>query len=734
MPHPGRLRNLPSVHPFVVNAGRLHVHLYRPGRNEVAGLHPRMCTPLGDTLFMEQAPSWNAWNNATVCTEELKIAGYTRSIAAASEDLFPVKAVLGCVQDLARATNMPNVLEDFVFYCSLFFWLNVRGRFFARTPSSYAEFSEQRPPFIYLFFYQQDMASAHSTKQNSNWARNIEGCERDLAGRLSFADFMHVAMVRYTTKHRDIGNFISHTLRKNFWMMMHSRGFGRMLIHELAEQFKAAADMAGAPQSIEFKIVHLRAGDPLWVRKECARKNVAVPGFWTHILLHPRMEIVPRWVATVPNRAYRLCLVRACLGYFLPPQEFSTLRQKLIPFIRQIARAPELAQCVAVKYGNVDPVHARISLTAVRMRYCFFVRNAFTYLVPPLHMLPHWRLSNHDETFVDEEIAMQLFRTCRAPTRMLREFVEPPWPPGGVDVDTQLARKYFVLRNAHRLGEEEAWFVVGKPAWHELSRSIEALRAAARERLRLIVRNLPAQMATVVGHALKEWDGGSELTVPATLSLPPIIHDALDIVLRLQCAHVAVPLPNGAMWHKGLDCDVSERKDPGLAVLDALADSIARTVGMEMRSKSRVASLDQMVPGADVLSDRHVAALRALQVCPSVAAPLKRKLATLEAHALERQSSMLTSPFREVYHTFHCALRDFGRIPSDMVQQTFVYLAQHMVPQPMEEANRMLSLVVQDYPELRTSLQADVNLHHEPGSWLLRLPYVVRWCKYQRRH
>ena len=81
-----------------------------------------------------------------------------------------------------------------------------------------------------------------------------------------------------------------------------------------------------------------------------------------------------------------------------------------------------------------------------------------------------------------------------------------------------------------------------------------------------------------------------------------------------------------------------------------------------------------------------------------------------------------------------CALRDFGRIPSDMVQHSFVFLAQHMVPQPMEEINRMLTLVVQDYPELRTPLQADVNLHHEPGSWLLRLPYVVRWCKHQRRH
>ena len=140
--HPGRLRNLPSVHPFVVNAGRLHVHLYRPGRAEVAGLHPRMCTPLGDTLFLEHAPSWGAWNNAALCTEELRVVGYTRSASAAPEDLFTDEAVLQCVHDLARATNMPNVLEDFVFFSSLFFWLNVRGRFFARTPATYAAFSQ----------------------------------------------------------------------------------------------------------------------------------------------------------------------------------------------------------------------------------------------------------------------------------------------------------------------------------------------------------------------------------------------------------------------------------------------------------------------------------------------------------------------------------------------------------------------------------------------------------------
>lgn len=721
-PRPGRLHPPPAAHPFVVDAGSSPVPLFRPGPDDVAGLQPHMCTPLGVELELEASPTWEAWTDADVCARELQVRHYSRVVSAAPAALFPAPRVLRAVQELATVSHMPNVMEDFVFYSALFFWLDARGRFFARTPDVYEAFSEQAPPFTYLFFYHHDTRSSHRPAEGSAWAGALRDSDRVLAERLSFTDFMHVALVRYTTQHRDIHNFISHTLHKNFWMMMHSRGFGRMHVRDLGALFAAAANVAGSPLAIHFKPVHLRAGDPLFVRKEVTRKGVAVPGFWTHVLLHPRLALVPDWVAAEPDRAYRLCLLRACLAYILPPQEFVALRQKLKDALRRDTEPASLARCDTVGYGDVDAVHAPRALTAVRLRYCFFVRKAFAYLVPPLHLLPEWRLANHDECFVDEEIALRLHSLCRdAPPPPAR--ADPVWPGETRPGTTALARRYLSLRCLHRLGEPEAWALAGRPDWRALVASIEQLRADARSAVQFIVRKLPAAAATAVGTAYRDWDLGHELALPPDLGLPPLVHEALDMALRLHRAHVAVPLPNGGAWRRGLAGDAGDRKEPGVALLDTLATSIGRALNMELRGRARMGSLEQMQPGADVLTVRQVAALRALQACVALPPALQHKLAALEAGAVERQSSALASPFREVYHTLHSALVA-GSLTSFAVESLFLTLAAQLVPRPLDEINRLLVLVLTDFPALRTTLTADVRVNHQPGSWLLKLPHV----------
>lgn len=708
--------------------------LYRPPEEEVKGLQPHNCIPLGCELVMEQNLSWQAWCSADLCASELRIANYTRVVASVSDALFPVPATLACVQDLSRSTHMNTVLEAYVFYSALFFWLNARGRFFSRTPTSYFDFTEQAPPYIYLFFFHLDMVASHDPRRGADWVERLRESDKELALRLSFADFIRVALVRYAPDHRDINSFISHTLRKNFWMMQHSRGFGRMTVRDLADNFKAAADMVHSPWRITFKTVHFRAGTSVWVRKESAKPEVAVPGFWTHILLHPRLELVPAWVANEPSRAQRLCLVRSCLSYVLPPQEFGTLKQKLIPVLRQFAEDAILLRCKAIAYGDIDTVHAPRMLTAVRMRYCYFVtKKAVTYLVPPLHMLPHWRLSNHDECAIDAEIAKCLFRISEAPTRQLRAFQEPDWPKEARPGSTLLARRFFTLRCAHKMGEDEAWAVVGKPDWKELSDSIEALRSDARATMGAIIPMLPSALAIPVSAAYRNWDRGSELCLPPDIALPDRIRSTLDICMRLHAAHTAVPLPNGAVWHKGLGSDMSERKEPGLGVLDALCVSVTRTINMETRSRTRLTGLESLTPGADVLTAQQIAVLRVLQECSSLPPSLKRKLHALEAHSTERQSSMLTTPRREVFHTLVSALEEMGRIPSELVQTLFVRLSEHMIPRPLHELDRLLTLVLRDFPHLQVSLQADVQKNHQTGSWLLRLPCAARFVVQTRR-
>lgn len=703
---PPRLVPLPDTHPFIVSATCEPLPVYRPAAAQCTRLQPYMCTPMGGEVRLQQNLTWRGWTDPKVCLEELQLSDYERVFPPVPEQLFvrprpaptnpltPLEAVL----EVARVTDSKGLAEDFLTYSALLFWLMVRGRVFARAPLTPEHYNEQLPPYVFVLFNSYDMATAHAADKESRWAVGLIGHDRDLALQLSFADFIQAMMVRYVPRHRNMAAFTSHSLGKNSAMMLHARCFGRVVIDGLLDHFRAAALLENSKFTLHYDVVHMRAGEPLYVRKERASSpKVCVPALWTHLLLQPGMQLVPDSVAAIPTFAERACSILGCLNYFRSPQEQQSLRQKLAPIIRQRdPPADVLKRCIALGFGAVDAHLAPLHLTAVRMRYTTFVDDSLPWWTPPLHSLPHWKLFTHDEGFIDETIAHQLTRL--APLEpILFEAGDVTWP-NPVSEASALARRFLTYRGMHNLTEAEAWAKL-KPDWKALGQSLKALRAEAGAGIRELAALLAPPQQVELAARLTEWDHVREIDVDYACP-------RLAACLRFFRPRVLVPLSNQSSWFRGLDSDYSARAESNGDLLRKLVGVANKATALVLRPAKRKYALATLQPGVDRLAPDMVAMLQLLQHNAALPEEAKRNLATVEAHARASQSTTLTAPCSQIYHSLYTHLRDLGTLPQAMLEAAYRTLAEHMIPAPLNTLDHLLDLVLRDHPNLVNCLPA----------------------------
>lgn len=746
-PRGTRFTPLPSHHTFVVTQESSPVPLFRPGKDDVTALQPYQCAPLGVPLHINEGLPWEAFSNPELLVRTIRLRHYEQAFHVVPDTLFPEPSdELRVVRELMAATRAVKVLEDFIFHSAMLYWLNVHNRFFMRRPATSGAFSEQMPPYIFLFFNHIDVRTQHpshtrkrsaeSKDEPRDWAHEETGTDRAVAARLSLADFVTVAMARYATgcQSRDMAAFARFTLGKNLWLMWMTRGFVPLPLANLEEHFNASTAIAGVTDAkLTFDLVHWRPATENYVRKVRSGANrrhahhhtrLCLPTFWTHLLLRPDTHILPPHVLQTANAYLRLCHARTCLAYWLSPQEYTSLHNALTSWLRQRCSDADLALLQTTDFGVRDTVVAPHCLSAVRLRYTFFTAGARLFLTPPAHICPQFKLmAENDEAFVDADTAGLLIRLGFQ--RQTEESM--PLPLSFLRAPCPVFARMAQARNVRRMTEADAWATL-RPDWQALASDTARVRRDAREFVRRQLATLPPVSAIGIANAVLTFDGAEPLrlapAIIATLQRCDAV--ALDAALQLHRPPLLVALPNGTAWSSTLPSDVAERPDTATDVLQTLQAATQRALLIQLRSPSRLKALLALEPGQHRLRPSDVAMLHLLQHSTALDVHQKAHLQRLEHDAVTNLSSSLTGASCEVYLALSALLREqFGCLPDLLLCQMVAQLAAARVPQPTAELDRLLGLVIRDVPQAEATLRADARRQGE-HALLRRLPTVQR--------
>ena len=283
------------------------------------------------------------------------------------------------------------------------------------------------------------------------------------------------------------------------------------------------------------------------------------------------------------------------------------------------------------------------------------------------------------------------------------------------------------LRHGLQLSEADAWATL-RPDPAVIEAATATARRDAREFVRSSLTALPPTRAMRVAALVADWLHTEPLRLPDDLfdQMNGAAARALDAALHLYRAPAWIPQPQGSVWSKGLSSDLLCQPTAELSPLTQIHNAVLCALRMQLKSKPRQKALQELELGTQFLSPSDVAVLHLLQGCNNISDRLREHLRRVEREARTFLSSTLTGASREVFHSLHALLTsELGTLPDQSILLCLHQLATALVPEPFKELDRLLQLLMRDFPTLSATLAADARRQGE-RALVRRLPCVKR--------